>query len=260
MSSSLNRSYGYGISKVQDGFPTLYSFSNPLWIYNLELQIEEKETSMKSMDEKFSELWEKRHSIEPDTDKWEPYSGFDSHLVFLKRVKDEEILNKIEEVQNDLSNFESYLKFPEYYLHITVKVWKFLSEFESSEERIEETVQELQKSISGIEKFETRLKGLNLFPDVVFIQAWEGNISRLNRKILNLLEFEKTQRDYPNFIPHYAIGTFKDKEIDTLLDKIAEYRDLDFGDLMFEDFELVRVDWKDTKFPEFETLETFHLD
>lgn len=212
------------------------------------------------MDEKFSKLWEKKHSVEPNTDKWEPYSGFDSHLVFLKRIKDEEILNKIEEVQDDLSNFESYLRFPRYYPHITIKVWKFLDELEGPSKGIEKTIQKLRNSISDVEKFETKLKGLNLFPDVVFIQVWDENIPRLNRKISNLPGFKRKSRDFPNFIPHCAIGTFKRKEIDGLLDEIAEYRDLDFGDLVFEDFELVRVDWKDTKFPEFETLETFHLD
>lgn len=228
----------------------------------------DQEKSDKIIEGSLSSHWKRRYSKNINSERWEPYSGWEGgneHLVFLRRLEGPKIREVIQKMQEELSDCSSYIKFPKYYYHITVKSWKFLQHKnpvkEVSEREIRKVIEETREKVHDFGKFGIELRKVNLFSDVVFIEIKDnGRFSQLNKKITEIRTVEKTWRDHPNYIPHCAVGTFSKRKIGELLDKLEKFREMSFGKAEADSFELIKVNWNKTKFPIFERVEVFQLE
>ncbi|MEW6069419.1 MAG: 2'-5' RNA ligase family protein [Candidatus Thermoplasmatota archaeon] len=219
---------------------------------------------------KLQEYWEARKSFIPDIETWKPYRGWGEgnrkHLVFLTRILDPNILDRIENLQEQLSASDSYIRFPSDYYHITFKSWGFLSDSKGapddlSKGEVEDALIKVREKLSKFERFEIELRRLNLFPTVVFIEVRDNNrYADINREIIKIPQIGQKWQDYPNFIPHLAIGSFRKKDrIQDFIRLLEERRELSFGKLIIDKVEFVIAHWHKTKFPKFELIKIFDL-
>ena len=218
---------------------------------------------------KLLKFWENRKSFTPNTQNWKPYRGWAKqerkHLVFLVKIANKEIISKLEGIQENLSSFNSYIRFPKNYYHITIKPWEFLNNSKKysndlSTQEVNEVIEKIDNNFKNIKKFRVELKGINVFPDVIFVECHdEGNLAQLNKKLIKINKIKTSWRDYPNFIPHCAIGTFKNDKIENLIKKLENFREFFIGNVEIDSFELVIAHWHNTKFPKFETIKKFKL-
>ena len=218
-----------------------------------------------NVEEKLCEFWEARRSLQPNTRTFRPFHGWQrgagKHLVFLFRVKAPEILKIIAEVQADLCGDEAFVPFPSEYLHITVKVWGFLEDKKDAADDIlpkepERAIPHLRENVATVKAFETELGRVNVFPSVVFAEVKDGGgFAELNRKVLEIPGVEARWSDHPNYIPHLAIGTFREgTDVEPLMKMLETRRKSAFGKITVGNIELVIAHWRDSKFPIFEPL------
>ena len=76
---------------------------------------------------------------------------------------------------------------------------------------------------------------------------------------MKIKNINPSKRDYPNFIPHIAIGTFKSKNIKSLIKTIEKLKGTEFGETEIKEFDFVFAHWYKTKFPKFETYKKIKL-
>ncbi|MFH0816690.1 MAG: 2'-5' RNA ligase family protein [Methanobacteriota archaeon] len=223
-----------------------------------------------SVKEKLEEFWSVRRSLQPNTRTFRPFRGWEQgagkHLVFLFRVNSSEISSDIAEVQADLSRDEAFVPFPPDYLHITVKAWGFLEDNKvASEDIIHEELEcvipQFQAKLSTSKVFDVKLERVNVFPSVVFAEVHDDvRFAELNKKLLEIPRIEAKWSDHPNYIPHIAIGTFKEGvAVQPLIKRLEGHRNRSFGTITVENIELVIAHWRDTKFPVFEPLSRVEL-
>ena len=215
--------------------------------------------------EKLDDFWNARGNLQPNTRTFRPFRGWEQgagkHLVFLFRVNSPEILSNIAEVQADLSRDEAFVPFPGNYIHITVKVWGFLEDKRAAPgdilpEELGHVIPQFQAKLSSSKAFDAKLGRLNVFPSVVFTEVQDGGcFAELNRKVLEIPGIEARWSDHPNYIPHAALGTFKDgMNVKPLIKRLEAHRDISFGTINVNNVELVIAHWRDTKFPIFESM------
>lgn len=228
-------------------------------------------SSYKIMNPKYEEIWENRYNLIPNTKNWKPFSGWKNdedkkHLVLIVLIKDPEVTKKFEDVQNELCKHKSYIRFPKENYHITLKPIGYLNEVKSnqddySEIELNEIITELTNIFSNQEKIEVKLNSLNLFKDVVFIQVDDNDIfSKINKKILNIPKIIPLKRDYPNFLPHISMGTFKSDSISNLIKSTERYRNYYFGKIVVDEIQLAIAHWYKTKYLKFEVIKKFKLE
>lgn len=219
---------------------------------------------------KYQKIWNSRYSISPNTKNWKPFKGWDKkdrkHLVLIISIKDKRIVKNIETIQNKLSTYNSYIRFPKGYYHITIKPLGFFNNLKTrpddyNKEEVNEITKSISNTLSKEKKFEIKLKSINLFNDVVFIQINDKNkLASINRKILSIPNVKILKRDYPNFLSHCTIGTFKSKKIKELIGEIEKFREFNFGKILVDSIQLVIAHWHNTKYPKFELIKKFNLD
>lgn len=221
------------------------------------------------MNNKYKIIWDERYSLSPNTKNWKPFKGWDKkdrkHLVLLIIIKKENIIKKIEMVQHKLSLYGSYIRFPKEYYHITVKPIGFLNDLKNhpddySKEEFDEIIKNTGEILSKERKFEIKLKSVNLFKDVVFIQIDDKNkLALINKKTLNIPKINTLKRDYPNFLPHCSIGTYRNNKIKGIIEEIENFKEFRLGKVLVDRIQLVIAHWHNTKYPKFEIIKTFRL-
>lgn len=221
------------------------------------------------MNDRYREIWNSRYLLSPNIKNWKPFKGWSKedrkHLVLLIKIKEENIVKNIEIIQDKLSSYNSYIRFPKEYYHITLKPLGFLNDLKTypddyDKEEVNEIIKNMDKILSKEEKFKIKLKSLNLFEDVVFIQVDDKNkLSSINKKILSIPKINVLKRDYPNFLPHCAIGMYKSKKINSLIKEIEKFREFEFGEILVGSIQLVIAHWHNTKYPKFEIIKKFQL-
>jgi len=221
------------------------------------------------MNDKYKKIWDNRYFLSPNTKNWKPFKGWDKedrkHIVLLIIIKKESVIKKIEMIQHKLSLFKSYIRFPKEYYHITLKPLGFLDDLKKhsddySKKELDEIIKNIGRVLSEERKFKIELKSINLFKDVVFIQANDKNkLASINKKILEVPNVNTLKRDYPNFLPHCSIGTYKNNKIKNIIKQIEEFREFKFGNLLVNEMQLVIAHWHNTKYPKFQLIKTFRL-
>jgi len=204
-----------------------------------------------------------------DTEFWKPYRGWSKkeriHLVFLTKIQDKKIINKIEKVQRELSKNKSYIRFPKDHYHITLKPLTFLKDKQNKPDdldikQITEIIAKTKKEFSNTNPIKIKIQKINFFSSVVFLEVQDNNkLGMINKRLMKIKNINHSGRDYPNFIPHIAIGTFKTKNIKALIKRIEKLKDTNFGETEIKSFDFVFAHWHKTKFPKFESYKKIKL-
>ncbi|MEK6953197.1 MAG: 2'-5' RNA ligase family protein [Nanoarchaeota archaeon] len=221
------------------------------------------------MNNEYKKIWGNRYFLSPDTKNWKPFKGWDKedrkHLVLLIIIKKEDIVKKIEMVQHKLSLHNSYIRFPKRYYHVTLKPLGFLDDLKKhlddySKKELDEIIKNIERVLLKESKFKLELKSVNLFKDAVFIEIDDKNkLTSINKKILNIPKINALKRDYPNFLPHCSIGTYRSNKIKDLIGEIKNFREFSFGKMVIDRIQLVIAHWHNTKYPKFEIIKSFRL-
>lgn len=221
------------------------------------------------MNDKYKKIWDNRYLLSPNTKNWKPFKGWDKedrkHLVLLIIIKKDDIVKKIETIQHKLSLYNSYIRFPKRYYHITLKPLGFLDNLKKhsddySKKELDEIIKNIERVLSKERKFELELRFINLIKDVIFIEINDKNkLASINKKISELPNVNTLKRDYPNFLPHCSIGTYKNNKIKNLIKQIEESRESKFGNLLVNEIQLVIAQWHNIKYPKFQLIKSFKL-
>lgn len=191
--------------------------------------------------------------------------GRNQCLIFLIRVRDEKIVNRIVEIQNKLSAIPCVDPFPKEYLHITVKGCGFLAESEEYEDNvltknIRRIITQAQEILQDHSRFEVLLSRLNIFQDVVFIEVHDRRrIGVTNKQLQSIQEIRRMEYDYPNLLPHISISQFQSRQqFNRLIGYLEKLRETEFGELTVNHIELVNAHLSG-KYPTLESIHTFKL-
>lgn len=218
----------------------------------------------------FAKIWRFRKKIRPvvQEGKWtkrEWARGRSEYLTFLIKIDNEEIVERIREVQKKLSVVSCIDPFPKKYFHISVKGGGFLvrtkkSDDEIDRENVAKIISQAGKTVKNIKPFRIRLKGLNIFSDVVFVEVYDNTINKMHKLLKERVDFLGSFRyEGDSFIPHLSICEFKnEKEFGKLLKILEKLRDTSFGVLEVDSLDLV-VAHLNHKYPILETIHVYPL-
>jgi 2'-5' RNA ligase len=217
----------------------------------------------------FTDAWERRKSIQLNVTKYwvdnDWTKGRNQYLVFLVRIRDEELVEKIVEIQNILSSISCVIPFPEDYFHISVAGLGFLVKSEEYEDDI--LIENLQRIINQAKdvlqlssKFDVFLSKLNIFPDVVFMEVHDkGKIEGIFRGLQAIPEIGKRKFGFPSFLPHISIMHFQNTEdFPELISHLEKLRDTEFGKMTVNSIELVNAHLS-KEYPKLSTIHNFKL-
>jgi len=221
------------------------------------------------MNNRFTDVWERRKNIQLNVTKYwidnDWTKGRRQYLTFHVRIKDEELIEKIVEVQSRLSTISCVAQFPKDYFHISVSGLGFLAKSEEYEddiliENLQRIINQAKEVLQPFSRFDVFLSRLNIFPDVVFVEVHDGGrIEQIFRRLQAIPEVRKRKFGYPNFLPHISIMRFrKDEDFTRLISYLEELRDTEFGKMTVNSIELVNAQLF-KKCPKLNTVHTFEL-
>ncbi|MBN2790231.1 MAG: hypothetical protein JXR69_08570 [Candidatus Delongbacteria bacterium] len=220
-------------------------------------------------EQKLKEFWENRNNFKPLIAKSRAWSldsfAKDKRRVgLIYKIKDPLFTDKLTKINDKLSIFDCYNPFPKEYFHVTIKILGAISNEEDPSDytlnEIDDILLNLKTKLTWIKNFKANVKMLNLFPSVLFAQIEDdGNLEELNRIICetnNIVTYP--ERDLENYIPHIALGNFKNDNVGDFVKAVKKIRNMNFGSINVDLINLVKVDIT-TPVPEFETLEKIKL-
>ena len=222
------------------------------------------------MDNRFTDIWERRKNVQLNVAKYwvdnDWTKGRNQYLTFHVRIRDEELIERIVEIQNRLSTISCVAPFPKDYLHISVAGLGFLTESEEYEddisiENLQRIINQSKEVLQTFSKFDVVFSKLNIFPDVVFVEVHDGGkIEEIFRRLQAIPEIGKRKFGYPSFLPHISIMHFqKDEDFLKLIGCLEKLRDTEFGKMTVNSIELVNAHLF-KKYPKLNTIHTFELD
>ncbi len=151
--------------------------------------------------------------------------------AFLAAYIDEELKDKITEVQKQLKEADAPVKFVEpHNLHFT---FKFFGEID--EEKTEEIIDAVENKVQNYEPFELSINGVGVFPNPRYIRVlWLGvedseSFSNLQMDMdedFVKLGFKKER----SYVPHLTMGRVRGaKNKDALISKIEDLKEIKIG-------------------------------
>jgi len=222
------------------------------------------------MNDRFTDVWERRKNVQLNVTKYwvddDWTKGRNQYLTFHVRIRDEELIEKIVEIQNRLSAISCVAPFPKDYFHISVAGLGFLAESEEYEddilvENLQRIINQAKEALHPFSRFGVFLSKLNIFSDVVFVEVHDrGRIEEIFRGLQAIPEIGKRKFGYPSFLPHISIMHFQEnKEFTKLVSYLEKLRDTEFGKMAVNSIELVDAHLF-RKYPKLNTIHTFELD
>jgi len=221
------------------------------------------------MSNRFSDVWRRRKNVQLNVTKYwvddDWTRGRSQYLTFHVRIKDEELIEKIVEIQSRLSTISCVAPFPKDYFHISVAGLGFLAESEEYEDDI--LIENLQRIINQagevfqqFSKFEVLLSRLNIFPDVIFVEVHDaGRIEEIYRRLQAIPEIRNRKSAYPSLLPHISIMHFqKNEDFIRLISCLEKLRNTEFGKMTVNSIELVNAHLSQ-KYPKLNTIQRFEL-
>ena len=156
--------------------------------------------------------------------------------AFLAADIDEELKEKIADVQKQLKEADAPVKFVEpHNLHFT---FKFFGEID--EEKAEQIVRAVETKVQNYAPFEISIKGVGVFPNTRYIRVvWLGvedsePFSKLQMDMdedFKKMGFKKER----SYVPHLTMGRVRGaKNKDALLSKIDELKEVEIGKMRIE--------------------------
>jgi 2'-5' RNA ligase len=223
----------------------------------------------KIQEDEFNQVWEKRRNppiIESGVENgWS--KGRINYLTFLIRIKNIDIIKKIQRIQTDLSKFPCIDPFPPQYFHITVKgtgcflVNERKNPDEYTKDEIPELLDKAEKVFEDTKPFNVYLKNLNDFVAAIVIEAHDGGVIReINTKLIELPGVLTMDHDGSQFLPHMSICQFKSTErYFELISRLEEIREQDLGRIMVDSIELINARAFEGRYPVFSSMKEFRL-
>jgi len=218
----------------------------------------------------FAEIWRLGKNIRPavhegEWTKKEWARGRSEYLTFLIKIDSEEIVERIRDVQKKLSVVSCIDPFPKEYFHITVKFGGFLvgnrkSNDEINRENVAKIMSQAGKTLGDVKPFKVRLKRLNIFSSVVFVEVHDNTTKKIHKLLKERVDFLGSFRyEGDSFIPHLSICGFKNEKEFGKLSKILEkLRDTSFGVFEVDSLDLV-VAHLNHRYPILETIHAYPL-
>lgn len=156
--------------------------------------------------------------------------------AFLAADIDEELKEKIADVQKQLKEADAPVKFVEpHNLHFT---FKFFGEID--EEKAEQIVRAVETKVQNYAPFEISIKGVGVFPNTRYIRVvWLGvedsePFSKLQMAMdedFKKMGFKKER----SYVPHLTMGRVRGaKNKDALLSRIDELKEVEIGKMRIE--------------------------
>jgi 2'-5' RNA ligase len=221
------------------------------------------------MSDRFTDVWKRRKNVQLNLTKYwvdnEWTKGRNQYLTFHVRIRDEELIENIIKIQSRLSASSCVTPFPKDYFHISVVGLGFLAESEEYEdniliENLQRVINQAKEILQTFSRFDVVFSKLNIFPDVVFVEVYDGDkIEEIFRGLQAIPEIRKRKFDYPSFLPHISIMHFQKKEDFTrLISYLEKLRDTEFGKMTVNSIELVNAHLF-KKHPKLKTIHTFEL-
>ena len=221
------------------------------------------------MNNRFADVWERRNKIQLNVTKYwvddDWTKGRKQYLTFHVRIRDEELIEKIVEIQSRLSTVSCVAPFPRDYFHISVAGLGFLTKSEEYEddiltENLQRIIDQAKEVLQPLRKFDVSLFRLNIFPDVVFVEVHDGGrIEEIFRRLQAVPEIRKRKFGYPSFLPHISIMHFqKNEDFSSLISCLEELRGTEFGKMTVNSIELVNAHLF-KKYPKLNTIHTFEF-
>jgi 2'-5' RNA ligase len=221
------------------------------------------------MNNSFTDVWERRKNIQLNVAKYwiddDWTKGRSQYLTFHVRVRDEELIENIVEIQSRLLANSCVAPFPKDYFHISVAGLGFLAKSEEYEddiliENLQRIINQAKEVLQSFSRFDVVFSRLNIFPDVVFMEVHDGGkIEEIFRRLQVIPEIRKRKFDYPSFLPHISIMHFQKKEDFTrLVSGLEKLRDTEFGKMTVNSIEPVNAHLF-KKHPKLKTIHTFEL-
>jgi 2'-5' RNA ligase len=221
------------------------------------------------MNNRFTDVWERRKNVQLNVTKYwidnDWTKGRSQYLTFHVRIRDEELIENIVEIQSRLSANSCVTPFPQDYFHISVAGLGFLAESEEYEddiliENLQRIINQAKEVLQTFSKFDVVFSKLNIFPDVVFVEVHDGGkIEGIFRGLQTIPEMRKRKFDHPSFLPHISIMHFqKQKDFTGLISYLEKLRDTEFGRMTVDSIELVNAHLL-KEYPKLDTIHTFEL-
>jgi len=222
------------------------------------------------LNDAFAKIWRLRKNIrlvvhEGEWTKGEWARGRSEYLTFLIKIDNEEIVERIRDIQKKLSVAPCIDPFPKEYFHITVKGGGFLvgtrkSNDEISRENVAKIMDQAGKMLEDVKPFRVSLKRLNIFSDVIFVEVHDNTVKKIHKLLKERVDFLSSFRYEGNsFIPHLSICGFKnEKEFGKLVKILEKLRNTSFGAFEVDSLDLV-VAHLNHKYPILGTICTYPL-
>lgn len=222
------------------------------------------------MSESFADAWRNRKKVQLNVTRYWTDSGWtkgrNQYLTFVVRIRDEELVGKIAEIQSELSTISYVAPFPKGYFHISVAGLGFLTksiEYDDdiSVENLKRIINQTKEALQPFSRFDVFLSKLNIFPDVVFVEVHDGGkIGKISKRLQEIPEIGKRSFDFPSFLPHISIMHFLDnKDLTKLIVRLEKMRDTEFGRMSVHSIELVNAHLS-KRYPKLNTIHTFELE
>ncbi len=222
------------------------------------------------MSKSFADAWRKRKKVQANVTKYwidtDWTKGRNQYLTFVIRIRDEELIGKIAEIQSKLSTISCAAPFPEDYFHISVVGLGFLADSEEYEDDIlrgnlQRIINQAKEALRPLNRFDVFLSKLNIFPDVVFVEVHDGGkIGDISRRLRAIPEIGRRKFDYPSFLPHISIMHFQESTNFTkLIEDLEKLRDTELGKMTVHSIELINAHLL-KKHPKLRGIHTFELE
>ncbi|HSP54384.1 MAG TPA: 2'-5' RNA ligase family protein [Dehalococcoidia bacterium] len=145
--------------------------------------------------------------------------GRDRFLAFLVPVDNPAVLSHIRAITDRLRSIPGVEPYPKEYYHITIKGAGFLvaepsNSDECSQSGMEAAAEQAARSLARQPPFRVDIGLPNGFPEVVFMEVWDGgDVRRLNTALMEgLPNLVRYPFDGPRFLPHISIARFTSDE------------------------------------------------
>lgn len=181
-----------------------------------------------------------------------------------------EVLTSIRRAQRELGRLAGVMVHPEYFLHITVRMFgsardsgRFhVCEIETPDGVVssEEIDAALQDVMRGIDPFRIELRGVNSWHKAPFVEVYAGGmIAEIRRRIAEALPALEDREYAGGFAPHLSLGYYcAGADLRAVAETIAGMRGRPFGEFEPHSLELV---WSQGRspYPELTTLREYPL-
>ena len=201
-----------------------------------------------------------------DTLEWEWTRGRAQYLTFLVRIEHPAAREHLSGLIERLDGIPGIEPYPDWYWHITVKGAGFqVIKRTEKDDVLRQDVPRIGRAAQAVlaqePAFEAQLGLPNGFPEVAFVEVWDGGRMReLNTRLADAVPVPRYPSDGAAFLPHVSIARFTSNEgLAELKARLSELRSQGPGPAFpVRRVEFVKV-WLSEEVPEFDTLASYPL-